>query len=92
LISAGAAVHDRGRMSLSRRTLLTAASAAAAASAAPLVPGRGRAATVKAGAGRAVAVPAEVGRVFPAGPPAAIMLYTLAPAPLLGWPRPNGAP
>jgi iron complex transport system substrate-binding protein len=27
--------------------------------------------------------------VFPAGPPAAIMLYTLAPELLLGWPRAN---
>src|SRR5207244_12400815 len=26
-----------------------------------------------------------------AGPPAAIMFYTLAPDLLLGWPRPNGA-
>jgi iron complex transport system substrate-binding protein len=38
-----------------------------------------------------VTVPAQVSRVFPAGPPAAIMLYTLAPQLLLGWPRPNGA-
>src|SRR5262249_33915444 len=30
-------------------------------------------------------------RVFPAGPPAAIMLYTLAPELLLGWPRANRA-
>ncbi|MGE7414206.1 iron ABC transporter substrate-binding protein [Methylobacterium tarhaniae] len=28
-----------------------------------------------------------VARVFPAGPPAAILLYTLAPDLLLGWPR-----
>ena len=28
-------------------------------------------------------------RVFPAGPPAAILLYTLAPELLLGWPRAN---
>ena len=32
---------------------------------------------------------AHVQRVFPAGPPAAIMLYTLAPELLLGWPRAN---
>jgi iron complex transport system substrate-binding protein len=43
--------------------------------------------TVQDGAGRAIAVPATVERVFPAGPPAAIMLYTLAPDLLLGWPR-----
>jgi len=29
--------------------------------------------------------------VFPAGPPAAILLYTLAPELLLGWPRANSA-
>jgi iron complex transport system substrate-binding protein len=72
-------------MSISRRALLAAIPATL------LVPGRGRAASVTDGAGRAVAVPAQVARVFPAGPPAAIMLYSLAPALLLGWPRPNGA-
>lgn len=36
-------------------------------------------------------IPANVTRVFPAGPPAAILLYTLAPNLLLGWPRPNRA-
>jgi len=40
-------------------------------------------------AGRSVAVPPRVQRVFPAGPPAAIWLYTLAPEALLGWPRAN---
>src|SRR5207249_172842 len=48
-----------------------------------------RAASVTDGAGRAMPVPARVERVFPAGPPAAIMLYTLAPALLIGWPRAN---
>src|SRR5262249_9564119 len=33
--------------------------------------------------------PDKVARVFPAGPPAAILLYTLAPDILLGWPRAN---
>lgn len=42
-------------------------------------------------AGRPVPVPARVQRVFPAGPPAAIWLYTLAPEALLGWPRANRA-
>ncbi|MCZ8316229.1 iron ABC transporter substrate-binding protein [Phreatobacter sp.] len=41
------------------------------------------------GAGRQVPIPASVGRVFPAGPPAAILLYTLAPDLLIGWPRAN---
>ena len=49
------------------------------------------AATVTDGAGRAVSIPPKVTRVFPAGPPAAIMLYTLAPELLLGWPRANRA-
>ena len=34
-------------------------------------------------------MPANVHRVFPAGLPAAILLYTLAPELLLGWPRAN---
>jgi iron complex transport system substrate-binding protein len=41
------------------------------------------------GAGRTVAVPTRVLRVFPAGPPAAIVLYTVAPDLLIGWPRAN---
>ncbi len=40
-------------------------------------------------AGRRVTPPARVARVFPAGPPAAILLYTLAPELLIGWPRAN---
>ena len=54
-------------------------------------PGIARAATVTDGAGRSVTVPPRVERIFPAGPPAAIMLYTLAPDLLLGWPRANRA-
>ena len=45
--------------------------------------------TVSDGAGRKVSVPARVQRIFPAGPPAAIQIYTLAPDLLLGWPRAN---
>ena len=40
-------------------------------------------------AGRAIPIPATVARVFPAGPPAAILTYTLAPDILIGWPRAN---
>lgn len=47
--------------------------------------------SVQDGANRRVAVPRRVQRVFPAGPPAAILLYTLAPDLLLGWPRANRA-
>jgi iron complex transport system substrate-binding protein len=68
---------------LDRRALLLGASAALAA------PRTGHAAIVTDAAGRAVPVPDKVARVFPAGPPAAILLYTLAPDLLLGWPRAN---
>jgi iron complex transport system substrate-binding protein len=72
-------------MRFDRRTFVTGLSATLLASRAA------RAATVTDSAGRSVPVPARVERVFPAGPPAAIMLYTLAPQLLLGWPRPNSA-
>lgn len=71
-------------MLLTRRTLLALLAAAAAQ------PARAQEAVVDA-AGRHVAVPATATRVFPAGPPAAILLYTLAPDLLLGWPRTNRA-
>ena len=70
-------------MRLDRRTLLAGLSATV------LAPRAGRAGTVTDGAGRAVPVPEKVARVFPAGPPAAIFLYTLAPELLIGWPRAN---
>jgi iron complex transport system substrate-binding protein len=70
-------------MSLDRRALLRSLAAVL------LVPDRARAAAVTDSAGRSVPVPTRVERVFPAGPPAAIMLYTLAPDLLLGWPRAN---
>ncbi len=72
-------------MTIHRRTFVTALAAALA------LPRSALAAAVTDGAGRAVPVPARVTRVFPAGPPAAIMLYTLAPELLLGWPRANRA-
>ena len=72
-------------MSIDRRTLLAGLSAAALSL-------RGAAAaTLRDDAGRDVPVPPRVARVFPAGPPAAILLYTLAPDLLLGWPRANRA-
>jgi len=58
-------------------------------SAALLAPRLARAATVTDDAGRPVTVPANVKRVFAAGSPAAILLYTLAPDLLLGWPHAN---
>lgn len=57
--------------------------------AAILAPPIARAATIRDGAGREITIPGKVERVFPAGPPAAIQLYTLAPDLLLGWPRAN---
>src|SRR5262245_54601398 len=47
--------------------------------------------TLTDAAGRPVQVPEQVTRVFPSGPPAAILLYTLAPELLIGWPRANSA-
>jgi iron complex transport system substrate-binding protein len=38
-------------------------------------------------AGRRVDVPDEVRRVFPAGPPASVTLFTVAPEKMLGWTR-----
>jgi iron complex transport system substrate-binding protein len=64
-----------------RRTVL-------AGSAAFLVAPPARAAVTDA-AGRTIPIPTTVSRVFPAGPPAAILLYTVAPDLLLGWPRAN---
>ena len=73
-------------MSLSRRTLLTAAAAFAATGA--RAQGVAQPAVTDA-ANRAVAVPASVTKVFPAGPPASIVLYTLVPTAMLGWTRAN---
>jgi len=70
-------------MSYNRRALITGLAASL------LTPRRAPAASVADGAGRPVPVPACVERVFPAGPPAAIFLYTLAPELLIGWPRAN---
>ena len=38
-------------------------------------------------AGRVVTLPQQIDRVFAAGPPAAILLYVLAPDTMSGWPR-----
>jgi iron complex transport system substrate-binding protein len=70
-------------MPLTRRRFVAAASAAVFA------PRIARAAGVTDATGRTLPIPDKVTRVFPAGPPAAIMLYTLAPDLLLGWPRAN---
>jgi iron complex transport system substrate-binding protein len=66
-----------------RRAILAGLGATIAA------PQLARAATIRDGAGREVPVPGKVERIFPAGPPAAILVYTLAPDLLIGWPRAN---
>jgi iron complex transport system substrate-binding protein len=69
-------------MMITRRTLLAGCASLVAAPPA-------RAGAVIDAAGRATPIPDTVDRVFPAGPPAAILIYTLAPEILLGWPRAN---
>jgi iron complex transport system substrate-binding protein len=68
---------------LSRRSLLTGICAS------PLATRLARANPFTDATGRVLPIPAKVVRVLPAGPPAAIMLYTLAPDLLIGWPRAN---
>jgi iron complex transport system substrate-binding protein len=71
-------------MSIDRRTLLGSIAAAL------VVPRRAFAASVMDATGRTVTAPDRVLRVYPAGPPAAVTLYTLAPDLLLGWLEPIG--
>ncbi len=72
-------------MRATRRSIVAGLAATIAA------PRLGAAAAVTDDSGREVSVRSEVKRIFPAGPPAAILVYTLAPELLLGWPRPNRA-
>ena len=41
-------------------------------------------------AGRRVEIPQRISRVLAAGPPASILLYTLAPEKMIGWGRAPG--
>lgn len=68
-------------MSIDRRALLAGLSAALTA------PRAAEAATVIDDGGRAITIPQKVERIFAAGPPASILLYTFAPDLLLGWTR-----
>jgi iron complex transport system substrate-binding protein len=68
-------------MTIERRSLLAGLSATL------LAPRLARAASVTDSVGRTIAIPDKVERVFAAGPPAAILLYTFAPELLLGWTR-----
>ena len=72
-------------MEFDRRVLMTGLWASL------LAPRAARAASVTDATGRSIKIPDRVSRVFPAGPPAAITLYTLAPDLLIGWPRANRA-
>jgi iron complex transport system substrate-binding protein len=71
-------------MQIDRRALLGGLAAAVA------VPPHLFAATITDATGRTVTSPDHVARVYPAGPPAAVTLYTLAPDLLLGWVEPPG--
>jgi iron complex transport system substrate-binding protein len=66
---------------IDRRTVLSGLSAVLVA------PRLARAATVTDDGGRTITIPDKVNRVFAAGPPASILLYTFAPELLLGWTR-----
>ena len=67
---------------VARRSLLGGASGLALAGHASAQANR----TMRDAAGRTALLPARVGRVFPAGPPASILVYSLAPDLLAGWP------
>ncbi len=68
-------------MTINRRTILAGFLAALVA------PRMARAAIVTDDAGRAITIGKKVERVFAAGPPASILLYTFAPDLQLGWTR-----
>lgn len=55
------------------------------------VPAQAQSRSITDSAGRVVELPEQVGSVFAAGPPAAILLYVIAPDRMLGWPRANRA-
>src|SRR6476659_2769269 len=78
-----APVMTRMSMPINRRAFVVSGGAAV------LLPRVAGAATMTDATGRELPIPGKVARVFPAGPPAAILLYTLAPDLLLGWPRAN---
>lgn len=73
------------KVRLDRRTFLGGAAAVL------LAPRWSFAASISDATGRTITVPDRVTRVYPAGPPAAVQLYTLAPDLLIGWLEPLGA-
>ncbi|QDL94288.1 iron ABC transporter substrate-binding protein (plasmid) [Paroceanicella profunda] len=52
-----------------------------------LLSGRARAREVRDATGRTLTLPERPGKVLAAGPPAAVLLYVLAPEAMAGWPR-----
>jgi len=68
-------------MKIDRRSVLGGLAATS------IAPRLARAAPLTDAAGRPIAIPDRIERVFAAGPPASILLYTLAPDLLLGWTR-----
>jgi len=50
-------------------------------------PASAKATTFSDSAGRRIEVPEDIRRVFPAGPPASVVLFTVAPEKMLGWTR-----
>jgi iron complex transport system substrate-binding protein len=74
---------------MSRRIAWGIALCLGAAIAAPL-PAAAR--VVTDATGRRIDVPDAAARILPAGQPAAILIYALAPEKMLGWPRKPGAP
>ena len=72
-----------------QRRRLVAGLGLGAASAAAAAPAWSQGIVLTDSAGRKLTLPRRVDRVLPAGTPAAIVLYTLAPETLIGWPRAN---
>ncbi len=74
--------NERSRRDLLRSALVLSASMLSGQAGAQTT---GR--TVRDGAGRSVPLPGPIGRVLPAGPPASILLWSLAPDLMTGWVR-----
>jgi iron complex transport system substrate-binding protein len=72
------------KMKIDRRALLGGLTAALVA------PRYSFAASITDATGRTVTAPDRLMRIYPAGPPAAVELYTLAPDLLMGWLEPIG--
>jgi iron complex transport system substrate-binding protein len=79
--------NEMNEMKTHRRAFVGGLTAALTALAAPRL---GFAASIADSAGRLITAPDRVMRIYPAGPPAAVELYTLAPDLLMGWLEPIG--